>query len=83
MVVFKGKAIFRWFTDSIYAICRKKNDWSSKRVPFDARDILEKYGNWNWGEYTIAEAHLSERFVYDDNGYYHCVSAIPFPSHAT
>ncbi|CAM6110479.1 unnamed protein product [Calypogeia fissa] len=62
---------------------KKKNEWSSKRVPFDAREILAKYGSWNWGEYPVLEAHLSQRFVYDESGYYHCVSAFPFHRHTS
>lgn len=50
-----------------------------KRVPFDATEIVAKYEKWVWGEYPVSEAHLSQRFVYDENGYYHCCSSIPFP----
>lgn len=46
---------------------------------FDARDIFLIYGSEEWGEYPIREAHLSSRFVYDDNRYYHCCASIPFP----
>ena len=28
--------------------------------------------------FTVNEIHLSQRFNYDDNGYYHCVEMIPF-----
>ncbi|XP_058004988.1 uncharacterized protein LOC131169174 [Hevea brasiliensis] len=51
----------------------KKNDY------FDARGIFKKFGSEEWGEYLIREAHLSQRFVYDENGYYHCCASIPFP----
>lgn len=46
---------------------------------FDARDIYKQYGSEEWGEYLIREAHLSQRFAFDDNGYYHCCTSIPFP----
>ncbi|PRQ51000.1 putative protein kinase A anchor protein, nuclear localization signal [Rosa chinensis] len=46
---------------------------------FDARGIYKQYGSEEWGEYLIREAHLSQRFVYDDKGYYHCCASIPFP----
>lgn len=46
---------------------------------FDARDVFKQYGSEEWGEYLIPEAHLSQRFVFDENGYYHCCSSITFP----
>lgn len=46
---------------------------------FDARGIFKKFGSEEWGEYLIHEAHLSRRFVFDENGYYHCCASIPFP----
>ncbi|GAV77564.1 KH_1 domain-containing protein/AKAP7_NLS domain-containing protein [Cephalotus follicularis] len=46
---------------------------------FDARGILKQFGSEHWGEYLIREAHLSERFKFDVNGYYHCCASIPFP----
>ncbi|CAH9056265.1 unnamed protein product [Cuscuta epithymum] len=56
---------------------RKK--WPRHIRPFDARTIYEQYGSEEWGEYLISEAHLSQRFAYDENGYYHCCASIPFP----
>ncbi|KAJ6947393.1 hypothetical protein NC651_001932 [Populus alba x Populus x berolinensis] len=52
---------------------RRKND------SFDARGIFKQFGSEDWGEYLIREAHLSQRFVFDENGYYHCCASIPFP----
>lgn len=52
---------------------------SGKTEPFDARTIFAQYGKEEWGECYIREAHLSQRFVYDDNGYFHCCASIPFP----
>ncbi|XVF74549.1 hypothetical protein PTKIN_Ptkin13bG0118800 [Pterospermum kingtungense] len=46
---------------------------------FDARGIFEQFGSEDWGEYLIREAHLSQRFKFDENGYYHCCASIPFP----
>ncbi|GAY51117.1 hypothetical protein CUMW_131840 [Citrus unshiu] len=46
---------------------------------FDARDIFKQFGSKEWGEYLIKEAHLSQRFVYDESGFYHCCASIPFP----
>ncbi|KAF4350888.1 hypothetical protein F8388_008070 [Cannabis sativa] len=60
---------------------RKRVRWSSKREfdYFDARSIFKQFGSEEWGEYVIREAHLSQRFVFDNNGYYHCCASIPFP----
>ncbi|KAL2608446.1 hypothetical protein R1flu_027019 [Riccia fluitans] len=60
----------------------KNNNRFGKRIPFNATEILEQYGEWRWGEFGIQEAHLSQRSVYGENGYYHCVRSIPFPSHS-
>ncbi|XWS11953.1 hypothetical protein CRYUN_Cryun37aG0049200 [Craigia yunnanensis] len=46
---------------------------------FDARGIFKQFGSEEWGEYLICEAHLSQRFKFDENGYYHCCASIPFP----
>ncbi|KAL7140151.1 hypothetical protein ABFS83_09G103000 [Erythranthe nasuta] len=63
---------------------RKRKDRRRKFESFDARGIFDMYGSEEWGEYPINEAHLSQRFVFDDNGYYHCCASIPFPQqHAT
>ncbi|KAK4361917.1 hypothetical protein RND71_017158 [Anisodus tanguticus] len=58
---------------------RKSKTRSRKVDSFDARTIFGQYGLEEWGEYLIREAHLSQRFVFDDNGYYHCCASIPFP----
>ncbi|KAJ0586514.1 putative protein kinase A anchor protein, nuclear localization signal [Helianthus annuus] len=52
---------------------RRKFDW------FDARGIMEQYGSEEWGEYVLPELHLSQRFVYDESGYYHCCASFPLP----
>ncbi|XP_042024880.1 uncharacterized protein LOC121772026 isoform X1 [Salvia splendens] len=58
---------------------RKRKTRSARVDPFDARGIFDLYGNEEWGEYCISEAHLSQRFAFDENGYYHCCASIPFP----
>ncbi|KAL3691987.1 hypothetical protein R1sor_005638 [Riccia sorocarpa] len=60
----------------------KKNRRFGKRIPFDATEILEQYGEWNWGNFGMLNVHLSQRFVYGESGYYHCVRSIPLPSHS-
>ncbi|XP_004302882.1 PREDICTED: uncharacterized protein LOC101311685 [Fragaria vesca subsp. vesca] len=58
---------------------RKRRNQKRKFSTFDARGIYKQYGSEEWGEYLIREAHLSQRFVFDDKGYYHCCASIPFP----
>ncbi|XP_017425089.1 uncharacterized protein LOC108334018 isoform X2 [Vigna angularis] len=58
---------------------RKRNKWKRKVDSFYARGIFEQYGSEDWGQYLIHEAHLSQRFSFDENGYYHCCASIPFP----
>ncbi|KAK9069746.1 hypothetical protein SSX86_010140 [Deinandra increscens subsp. villosa] len=56
---------------------RKRTNNTRSNDSFDARGIMEQYGSEEWGEYAIPELHLSQRFVYDDNGYYHCCASFP------
>ncbi|CAJ1955284.1 unnamed protein product [Sphenostylis stenocarpa] len=58
---------------------RKRNKRTRKFYPFDARGIFKQYGSEDWGEYLIREAHLSQIFSFDENGYYQCCASIPFP----
>ncbi|XP_031277805.1 uncharacterized protein LOC116136225 isoform X2 [Pistacia vera] len=58
---------------------RKSKSRTRKLDSFDARGIFKQYGSEEWGEYIIPEAHLSQRFVFDESGYYHCCASIPFP----
>ncbi|KAK4428121.1 hypothetical protein Salat_1581100 [Sesamum alatum] len=58
---------------------RKRKKKTRKLDSFDARGIFDLYGSEEWGDYLIREAHLSQRFVFDENGYYHCCASIPFP----
>ncbi|KAL0910369.1 hypothetical protein M5K25_021345 [Dendrobium thyrsiflorum] len=58
---------------------RKRKMRTRRHDSFDARDIFNRYGSEDWGEYVIQEAHLSQRFVFDESGYYHCCGSIPFP----
>ncbi|KAK7255462.1 hypothetical protein RIF29_28872 [Crotalaria pallida] len=59
---------------------RKRAKWSRKKVDsFDARGIFKQYGSEEWGQYLIRDAHFSQRFSFDENGFYHCCASIPFP----
>lgn len=65
-----------WLSENPFGL-RKNN--KKKMETFDAREIHKQFGNEDWGEYLIQEAHLSQRFVFDQNGYYRCCGSIPFP----
>lgn len=58
---------------------RKRTKTTKKYDSFDARGIMEKHGTEEWGEYVIPEVHLSQRFVFDEDGYYHRCATIPLP----
>ncbi|XP_004486771.1 uncharacterized protein [Cicer arietinum] len=58
---------------------RKRTKWKRNVDAFDARGIFKQYGSEDWGQYLIREAHLSQRFSFDENGYYNCCASIPFP----
>ncbi|PKA54435.1 hypothetical protein AXF42_Ash000268 [Apostasia shenzhenica] len=58
---------------------RLRNKRNRRRDSFDARNIFETYGSEDWGSYLIKEVHLSQRFLFDESGYYHCCASIPFP----
>ncbi|BAT91625.1 uncharacterized protein HKW66_Vig0212850 [Vigna angularis] len=57
----------------------QRTTWKRTAYSFDARGIFEQYGSEDWGQYLIHEAHLSQIFSFDENGYYHCCASIPFP----
>ncbi|KAJ4794483.1 Activating signal cointegrator 1 complex subunit 1 [Rhynchospora pubera] len=54
----------------------KKKRWNDS---FDARQIFDEYESEEWGKYPIQEIHLSQRFKFDESGYYHCCSSIALP----
>ncbi|KAF6164477.1 hypothetical protein GIB67_025303 [Kingdonia uniflora] len=58
---------------------RKRTKKAKKFDSFDARGIVKQFGSEEWGGYLIREAHLSQRFAFEENGYYHCCTSIPFP----
>ncbi|KAJ0007917.1 hypothetical protein Pint_29704 [Pistacia integerrima] len=57
---------------------RKSKSRTRKLVHLMHEDF-KQYGSEEWREYIIPEAHLSQRFVFDESGYYHCCASIPFP----
>uniref|UniRef100_A0A0E0JFZ9 K Homology domain-containing protein n=1 Tax=Oryza punctata TaxID=4537 RepID=A0A0E0JFZ9_ORYPU len=59
---------------------RKSKKRNQRNDSFDARNIFRKYREHDWGEYLIPEIHLSQRFKFDERGYYYCCSSIPLPA---
>uniref|UniRef100_M8BU20 Activating signal cointegrator 1 complex subunit 1 n=1 Tax=Aegilops tauschii TaxID=37682 RepID=M8BU20_AEGTA len=57
--------------------CSKKSN--RRNDSFDARAIFRQYGEQDWGEYPVPAVHLSQRFKFDEGGYYHCCCSIPLP----
>ncbi|CAI7839902.1 unnamed protein product [Closterium sp. NIES-53] len=57
----------------------RKGPHRNARVPFDASLIVAQHGDTEWGEVRLGEVHLSQRFKFDDQGYYHCCSSLPLP----
>ncbi|GAB1605456.1 activating signal cointegrator 1 complex subunit 1-like isoform X2 [Argonauta hians] len=49
------------------------------RVSFDARQILKKFGNYDFGPYYIGEIHLSRRYSSGKDGYYVPDAVIKLP----
>ncbi|KAK2654750.1 hypothetical protein Ddye_014606 [Dipteronia dyeriana] len=66
---------------TVMNVSHRKRMYKTRKFDcFDAQGIFKQFGSEVWGEYLIREAHLSQRFVYDDeSGYYHCCASIPFP----
>ncbi|XP_020097465.1 uncharacterized protein LOC109716433 isoform X2 [Ananas comosus] len=58
---------------------RKRSKRNRRNDSFEARHIFKVYGSKEWGEYLIREVHLSQRFKFDESGYYHCCSSISLP----
>lgn len=77
--LFSGKqtnVIKLWLSEET---CGLRKDKRKKMETFDAREIHKQFGNQDWGEYLLREAHLSQRFVFDQSGYYRCCASLPFP----
>uniref|UniRef100_A0ACD5VGS4 Uncharacterized protein n=1 Tax=Avena sativa TaxID=4498 RepID=A0ACD5VGS4_AVESA len=58
---------------------RKSKKRNRRNDSFDARNIFRQYGEQEWGEYPVPAVHLSQRFKFDESGYYLCCSSIPLP----
>ena len=47
-----------------------------ERESFDARNILDRFGDFDFGTYDLQEIHLSLRYSVAANGYYECIHKI-------
>lgn len=47
-----------------------------ERESFDARNILAKFGDFDFGTYDLDEIHLSLRYSLAPDGYYECIHKI-------
>lgn len=63
----------------VFSIITFRSKRNRRNDSFDARHIFKVYGSKEWGEYLIREVHLSQRFKFDESGYYHCCSSISLP----
>lgn len=51
-------------------------DRRPKRISFDARPIMAKYSDFEFGSFTLDSIHLSHRFSSDSTGYYEPIHKI-------
>lgn len=49
------------------------------RESFDAKQILRKFGNYEFGSYHVNELHLSQRYSTAPNGYYSAACILNLP----
>ncbi len=53
-----------------------RGDKIDQREPFDARNILKHFGDYDFGIYDLNDIHLSLRYTTARDGYYECVAKI-------
>jgi hypothetical protein len=51
----------------------------TERLAVDVRPVLADFANADFGQLRIASVDLSQRGKFDDNGFYHRVTAIKLP----
>lgn len=51
----------------------------NKRIPFDGADILDKFGDFDFGVLEVTEIHLSQRSTFGPDGYYEPTFKISIP----
>jgi len=68
------------FIDLHATIMNSKFRSNELRQPFDASGLLMNYSEYKFAETIKLESlHLSQRFEYDANGYFHCLQSIDLP----
>ncbi|KAG1335057.1 hypothetical protein COCNU_03G011760 [Cocos nucifera] len=68
-----------WLHATLMNVRHRKRKRTRRHDSFDARHIFKVHGSKDWGEYLIREVHLSQRFKFDESGYYNCCASIPLP----
>mmetsp|Transcript_8933 Transcript_8933/g.27653 ORF Transcript_8933/g.27653 Transcript_8933/m.27653 type:complete len:386 (-) Transcript_8933:20-1177(-) len=48
--------------------------------PYDATDLLRRFGTYDFGEIRAPGVQLSQRYSYDESGFYSCKGEIRFPT---
>jgi hypothetical protein len=52
---------------------------TQSRRGIDCTEIFKVFGSHSFGEFQLDCLHLSQRFVYEKDGYYKCIHKILFP----
>ncbi|XP_029648191.2 activating signal cointegrator 1 complex subunit 1 isoform X1 [Octopus sinensis] len=60
-------------------VARVQSNRGAPRKSFDAKQILKKFGNFDFGSYYIGEIHLSKRYSSGKDGYYIPAAVIKLP----
>ncbi|XP_055374465.1 activating signal cointegrator 1 complex subunit 1 [Condylostylus longicornis] len=55
---------------------QKDDDNTQRRITFDAKDILQKYIDYDFGIQKLHEIHLSQRFSTGSDGFYEATSIL-------
>ncbi len=51
----------------------------NERKPFDARELLQKFGDFDFGEVKLESIELSSRGAFNESGYWKSLGAIMLP----
>lgn len=57
----------------------QKQKGKVERESFDAYNLIKKFGDYNFGQYTVDRIHLSQKHGTSCDGYYSCVASINLP----
>ena len=54
----------------------RQNKWANRKITFDARNIMENYSDFDFGESSFRSVHLSMMSSMGDDGFYKPISVI-------